>query len=140
MYAREYPQNKSGAVRAFEDAYAKEEFLRRSAENPSAQSCTGKITPDTRLRSEETNFPAHSENEAFSREIDRHRAESPCASDEMGKPSEKSTGKECPLKKLFGFSDGGDLLLFLLIVFFLTDNDSENDKLIPILLAVLLFL
>lgn len=60
--------------------------------------------------------------------------------DETGKPSEKSDGKDCPLKKLFGFSDGGDLLLFLLIVFFLTDNDSENDKLIPILLAVLLFL
>ena len=140
MSAREYPQNKSGAVRAFEDAYAKEEFLRRSAENPSAQSCTGKATPDTRLRSEETSLPAHPENEAFSREITERRENSPCASDETGKPSEKSDGKDCPLKKLFGFSDGGDLLLFLLIVFFLTDNDSENDKLIPILLAVLLFL
>lgn len=52
----------------------------------------------------------------------------------------KPPSKECPLQKLFGISDGGDILLLLLIVFFLTDGDSENDKLIPLLLAVLLLL
>ena len=42
MYAREFPQNKSGTVRAFEDAYAKEEFLRRSAGQAESRTCTGK--------------------------------------------------------------------------------------------------
>ena len=42
MYAREFPQNKSGTVRAFEDAYAKEEFLRRSAGQAESRTYTGK--------------------------------------------------------------------------------------------------
>ncbi len=129
MYAREYPQNKSGTVRAFEDAFAKEEFLRRSAENATS-GCTGKVLPSER--------PNGSACEQSMPPVPPERvpeAAPPCDSDEK-KPSKK----ECPLQKLFGFSDGGDVLLLLLIVFFLTDSDSENDRLIPILLAVLLFL
>ncbi len=129
MYAREYPQNKSGTVRAFEDAFAKEEFLRRSAENATS-GCTGKVLP-----SERPNGSACGQSAPPVISDCAPETAPPCDSDEK-----KPIKKECPLQKLFGFSDGGDVLLLLLIVFFLTDSDSENDRLIPILLAVLLFL
>lgn len=126
MYAREFPQNKSGTVRAFEDAYAKEEFLRRSAGQAESRTCTGK--PVGEKPAESTCAPGGSV--------------SVCAPkpEDCRAPEEMPRGDQTPCAKLFGISDGGDILLLLLIVFFLTDGDSENDKLIPLLLAVLLLL
>ena len=136
MYAREFPQNKSGTVRAFEDAYAKEEFLRRSAGQAESRTCTGK--PVGEKPAEGTCAPGGSVS------VCAPKPEDCRAPEEMPRggqtPCAKPPSKECPLQKLFGISDGGDILLLLLIVFFLTDGDSENDKLIPLLLAVLLLL
>lgn len=136
MYAREFPQNKSGTVRAFEDAYAKEEFLRRSAGQAESRTCTGK--PVGEKPAEGTCAPGGSVS------VCAPKPENCRAPEEMPRgdqtPCAKPPSKECPLQKLFGISDGGDILLLLLIVFFLTDGDSENDKLIPLLLAVLLLL
>ena len=136
MYAREFPQNKSGTVRAFEDAYAKEEFLRRSAGQAESRTCTGK--PVVEKPAEGTCVPGGSVAVCAPKPEDCRASEDIPRGE--GKPYAKPTAKECPLQKLFGFSDGGDILLLLLIVFFLTDGDSENDKLIPLLLAVLLLL
>ena len=136
MYAREFPQNKSGTVRAFEDAYAKEEFLRRSAGQAESRTCTGK--PVVEKPAEGTCVPGGSVAVCAPKPEDCHASEDMPRGE--GRSYAKPTAQECPLQKLFGFSDGGDMLLLLLIVFFLTDGDSENDKLIPLLLAVLLLL
>lgn len=136
MYAREFPQNKSGTVRAFEDAYAKEEFLRRSAGQAESRTCTGK--PVGEKPAEGTCAPGGSVSVCAPKPEDRRAPEEMPRGDQT--PCAKPPSKECPLQKLFGISDGGDILLLLLIVFFLTDGDSENDKLIPLLLAVLLLL
>lgn len=136
MYAREFPQNKSGTVRAFEDAYAKEEFLRRSAGQAESRTCTGK--PVGEKPTEGTCAPGGSVSVCAPKPEDCRAPEEMPRGDQT--PCAKPPAKECPLQKLFGISDGGDILLLLLIVFFLTDGDSENDKLIPLLLAVLLLL
>lgn len=136
MYAREFPQNKSGTVRAFEDAYAKEEFLRRSAGQAESRTCTGK--PVSEKPAEGTCAPGGSVSVCAPKPEDCRAPEEMPRGDQT--PCAKPPSKECPLQKLFGISDGGDILLLLLIVFFLTDGDSENDKLIPLLLAVLLLL
>lgn len=136
MYAREFPQNKSGTVRAFEDAYAKEEFLRRSAGQAESRTCTGK--PIGEKPAEGTCAPGGSVSVCAPKPEDCRAPEEMPRGDQT--PCAKPPSKECPLQKLFGISDGGDILLLLLIVFFLTDGDSENDKLIPLLLAVLLLL
>ena len=136
MYAREFPQNKSGTVRAFEDAYAKEEFLRRSAGQAESRTCTGK--PVGEKPAEGTCAPGGSVSVCAPTPEDCRAPEEMPRGDQT--PCAKPPSKECPLQKLFGISDGGDILLLLLIVFFLTDGDSENDKLIPLLLAVLLLL
>lgn len=136
MYAREFPQNKSGTVRAFEDAYAKEEFLRRSAGQAESRTCTGK--PVGEKPAEGTCAPGGSVSVCAPKPEDCRAPEEMPRGDQS--PCAKPPAKECPLQKLFGISDGGDILLLLLIVFFLTDGDSENDKLIPLLLAVLLLL
>ena len=136
MYAREFPQNKSGTVRAFEDAYAKEEFLRRSAGQAESRTCTGK--PVGEKPAEGTCAPGGSVSVCAPKPEDCRAPEEMPRGDQT--PCAKPPSKECPLQKLFGISDGGDILLLLLIVFFLTDGDSENDKLIPLLLAVLLLL
>lgn len=136
MYAREFPQNKSGTVRAFEDAYAKEEFLRRSAGQAESRTCTGK--PVGEKPAEGTCAPSGSVSVCAPKPEDCRAPEEMPRGDQT--PCAKPPSKECPLQKLFGISDGGDILLLLLIVFFLTDGDSENDKLIPLLLAVLLLL
>lgn len=136
MYAREFPQNKSGTVRAFEDAYAKEEFLRRSAGQAERRTCTGK--PVGEKPAEGTCAPGGSVSVCAPKPEDCRAPEEMPRGDQT--PCAKPPSKECPLQKLFGISDGGDILLLLLIVFFLTDGDSENDKLIPLLLAVLLLL
>ena len=136
MYAREFPQNKSGTVRAFEDAYAKEEFLRRSAGQAESRTCTGK--PVGEKPAEGTCAPGGSVSVCAPKPEDCRAPEEMPRGDQT--PCAKPPSKECPLQKLFGISDGGDILLLLLIVFFLPDGDSENDKLIPLLLAVLLLL
>ena len=136
MYAREFPQNKSGTVRAFEDAYAKEEFLRRSAGQAESRTCTGK--PVGEKPAEGTCAPGGSVSVCAPKPEDCRAPEEMPRGDQT--PCAKPPSKECPLQKLFGISDGGDILLLLLIVFFLTDGDSENDKLIPLLLAALLLL
>ena len=136
MYAREFPQNKSGTVRAFEDAYAKEEFLRRSAGQAESRTCTGK--PVGEKPAEGTCAPGGSVSVCAPKPEDCRAPEEMPRGDQT--PCAKPPSKECPLQKLFGISGGGDILLLLLIVFFLTDGDSENDKLIPLLLAVLLLL
>jgi len=136
MYAREFPQNKSGTVRAFEDAYAKEEFLRRSAGQAESRTCTGK--PVGEKPAEGTCAPGGSVSVCAPKPEDCRAPEEMPRGDQT--PCAKPPSKECSLQKLFGISDGGDILLLLLIVFFLTDGDSENDKLIPLLLAVLLLL
>lgn len=136
MYAREFPQNKSGTVRAFEDAYAKEEFLRRSAGQAESRTCTGK--PVGEKPAEGTCAPGGSVSVCAPKPEDCRAPEEMPRGDQT--PCAKPPSKECPLQKLFGISDSGDILLLLLIVFFLTDGDSENDKLIPLLLAVLLLL
>lgn len=136
MYAREFPQNKSGTVRAFEDAYAKEEFLRRSAGQAESRTCTGK--PVGEKPAEGTCALGGSVSVCAPKPEDCRAPEEMPRGDQT--PCAKPPSKECPLQKLFGISDGGDILLLLLIVFFLTDGDRENDKLIPLLLAVLLLL
>lgn len=126
MYAREYPASRSGTVRAFEDAYKKEDILRRNAASAGHPTCTGRAVTQAEPTEEE-------HTEALS--------ERRCAVPDKGRPEECETAekeKSCGLKKLFGGMEGGDLLLLLLIVFFLFDSDKENDSLIPLLLGVLL--
>ncbi|MGN1121447.1 MAG: hypothetical protein ACI4RV_03695 [Eubacteriales bacterium] len=146
MYAREYPQHKSGAVRAFEDAYAKEEFLRRSANQGEHGGCTGKSPQDT---AREVPCEPLSQPEKAERDNMRDRKQDcmqdcmqNCIKEESVCPAKENRPavpeKECGLKKLFGGTDNGDLLLILLIFFFLSDSDKENDMLIPVLLAILL--
>lgn len=115
MYLRENSSSSSGTVKAFEDAYAKEEFLRRSAEN------TGPCK----------NTQSHIENkENFAHPF--------C---ENGKNDTVSVEKrKNPLQNLFLGKDSGDIILLLLIIFFLFDKDSESDSIIPVLLTVLLIL
>ncbi len=123
MYSREYPREQSrGAVKAFEDAYAKEEFLRRSASTP-AETAGSNIPEQNARRAIE-----HIETSACSYE---NKDISIC--------TEKDTAKrKGGLADLFKGADSGDLMLLLLIVFFLFDSDRENDLIIPVLLAVLL--
>ncbi len=119
MYARDYNTQKSGAVRAFEDAYAKEDFLRRAAENPPNHSCTG--VQDSGERAMLRLTPQDQE---------------PPGTDALTVSEAPKTVEKA--KKLpFGL-EKGDMLLVFLILFFLSDGDKENDSLVPILLAVLL--
>ncbi len=124
MYSREYPREQSrGAVKAFEDAYAKEEFLRRSA-NAGSDSSGCISTAEANAKSIEN----RTENSDYSYE-----------SKDISACSEKDTAKhKGGLADLFKGADSGDLILLLLIVFFLFDSDRENDLIIPVLLAVLL--
>jgi len=116
MYSGTYPEKSSGAVKAFEDAYAKEEFLRRSADGAIQNTCTGKPSPD---RTDGVG------------ELRRNDGFAPLKDDDERKNARKG---------IFGDIDTGDLILILLIVFFLLDGDSENDKIIPVLLAVILLI
>ncbi len=109
MYARDYGDT-PGSVKAFEEAFAKEEFLKRAANVHGADSCTG---------------------------YDRTaRREGPPVRTENSDAVPKRRGG---LPDFFGQADNGDKLLLLLMVFFLLDGDTENDALVPLLLAVLFF-
>lgn len=112
MYSRQYKSPPSGAVKAFEDAYAKEEFLRRTATSgEGTHVCAPPVQNSEPI-------PSSSESAA-----------------ECGK--EKA---DMPKKTFLPFGgDSGDILLILLILLFLSDSDSENDKLVPIILGILLF-
>lgn len=114
MYSSSYKAN-SGTLKAFEDAYAREDFLRRSSSSGNTRGCTP--------------FSEHVDNTVRKHEVENCDVEKkepsfPC------KPKGSSS--------LLSGMDGGDILLILLILFFLTDKDSENDSLIPILLALIL--
>ena len=125
MYSRDYPTSQSsGAVKAFEDAYAKEEFLRRSAD-------MAENSPGCTATSEESPHFADSIKQ------DPHVSE--CARNGKCIYSEKDTAKhKNGLAGIFGNLDTGDIILVLLILFFLLDSDKENDSIIPIILAALL--
>ena len=124
MYSSSY-KHRSGTLNAFEDAYAKEDFLRRSALSGGNGGCT-----------------PYSEKKT----VNDRKDDNICETDNAGNLTvscNENTPSECRNPKkgnsglLFGM-DGGDILLVLLILFFLSDKDSENDGLIPILLAILL--
>ena len=158
MYARDYRQNKSGAVRAFEDAYAKECFLKQTASSAMHQTCTGRESPyenaennaarsagsaHTDARSgggRNENFTGYSSDAGHERQAEFNGQacdnEHGAPSRDAGLPERKKS--ECGLSKIFGDADTGDILLLFLILFFLMDSDKENDSLIPIILAVLL--
>ncbi len=113
MYSSSY-KARSGTVAAFEDAYAKEEFLRRTANSENVNGCT----PSSK--------PVSVDSNSESKQICESKTPSaPC------KPKKGVSG-------FLGGADGGDILLILLILFFLMDKDQENDGLIPILLGLLL--
>lgn len=113
MYSSSY-KARSGTVAAFEDAYAKEEFLRRTAGTENVSGCT----PASR--------PVSVDADSQSPQICENKKPSV-----PFKPKKEVSG-------FFGGLDGGDILLVLLILFFLMDKDNENDSLIPILLGLLL--
>ena len=113
MYSSSY-KARSGTVAAFEDAYAKEEFLRRTASTENVSGCT----PASRSVPTNTDL----------KETQICENKTPSA---PFKPKKEVSG-------FFGEMDGGDILLILLILFFLMDKDNENDSLIPILLGLLL--
>ncbi len=118
MYSGTYPEKSSGAVKAFEDAFAREEFLRRSAGGAEQNTCTGKTARPAEEKEEDRKICLNAEKAV----------------------SDADSGRKKGLSALFGGIDTGDLILILLIVFFLLDGDSENDKAVPILLAVLLLI
>lgn len=112
MYSREYTKN-DGTVKAFEDAYAKEEFLRRTGISENAPQNHNQGCAENYLTIEQT--------------------------DNATIPTNNYAAKRTRgLAGLFSEKDSGDILLLLLIVFFLLDSDKENDFIIPVLLAVLL--
>lgn len=113
MYSSSY-KARAGTLKAFEDAYAREDFLRRSSSVGNVKGCT----------------PSSEHGEKNDKEREMKCIEVNKSPSLRGKPKESSG--------LFSGMDGGDILLILLILFFLTDNDSENDGLIPVLLALIL--
>lgn len=124
MYSSSY-KHRPGTLTAFEDAYAKEEFLRRSASSGNTSGCT-----------------PYSENVCHQTENCHEKEKKQPQSAQMI-PSHEKSPSECrnPKREASGLlsgMDGGDILLILLILFFLSDKDSENDSLIPILLGILL--
>ena len=159
MYARDYRQNKSGAVRAFEDAYAKECFLKQTASSAMHQTCTGRESPyenaeNNAARSagsahpdarsgggRNENFTGYSSDAGHERqaEFNGQACDNECgaSSRDAGLP-ERRKSEGGGISKIFGDADTGDILLLFLILFFLMDSDKENDSLIPIILAVLL--
>ena len=114
MYSSSY-KARSGTVAAFEDAYAKEDFLRRTANSENVNGCTPSSKPILISKNEEDN----------DRMCENKTPSAPC------KPKKGVSG-------FLGGADGGDILLILLILFFLMDKDQENDGIIPILLGLLL--
>ena len=126
MYSSSY-KHRSATVSAFEDAYAKEAFLKRSASHDNRYGCTP-YSENVCKKSEGCN---ERENETESQKLCPSKAESKEKSPLLPyKPNENSG--------LLSGMDGGDILLVLLIVFFLIDHDTENDMLIPLLLALVL--
>ena len=121
MYSSSY-KHRPATLSAFEDAYAKEQFLKRSASGKAINGCTP--YSEAALASVKEDKP-----EAEScREIVSCDEKPPSV---HGKPKKGVSG-------LLSGMDGGDILLILLIIFFLSDKDDENDTLIPVLLSLLL--
>ena len=128
MYSSSY-KHRNTTLSAFEDAYAKEAFLKRSASADNKVGCTP-YSENVCKNTEQCNL-----NEASDVKNDN------CS--DIVLPNEKTpyqSGKPKGISGLFSGMDGGDILLILLILFFLSDNDRENDGLIPILLSLVLLL
>lgn len=119
MYSRNYNSGSSGAVKAFEDAYAKEEFLRRNAASQNTSGCVQPVQKPVNTEQDKDFSEQGSAGAVISQNNDTAKR-----------------GKG--LAGLFSGYDSGDMILLLLIVFFLFDSDTENDSVIPILLTVLL--
>lgn len=123
MYSSSY-KHRPATLSAFEDAYAKEAFLKRSASSDNKLGCT-----------------PYSENVCRKTEKCRENEEPSEKCTEIVSCDEKTPSVPCKPKGISGLlsgMDGGDILLVLLILFFLSDKDSENDGLIPVLLSLLL--
>ena len=118
MYSRNYNSGSGGAVKAFEDAYAREEFLRRSAASGEKQGVA----------------PSAQQNESYEKNELREHKEPMSVVPQNNDTAKRSKG----LAGLFSGYDSGDMILLLLIVFFLFDSDTESDSVIPVLLTVLL--
>ena len=125
MYSRPYKAQSSGAVRAFEDAYAKEEFLRRTS--VMGKDSTACIPDSCNKRA----------TDACSEEKLTVGTEKCLCSEKT--PPDTFRNPKNGFSGLLGDADGGDIILLFLIILFLTDKDDENDRISPILLAVLLF-
>lgn len=121
MYSSSY-KHRSATLNAFEDAYAKEQFLKRSASGKAVSGCTPYSEAALSCVREEK------PKEELCKEIVTCNEKPPSV---PVKPKKGVSG-------LLSGMDGGDILLILLIVFFLSDKDDENDTLIPVLLSLLL--
>lgn len=108
MYARDRATSPSHTERAFEEAYAKETHMRQKSVQP--------MPVDKELYASPGSAPL---------------AE-PAVPEKV--PQTKRTSG---LERLLGV-DKSDALLILLILFFLTDADAENDVALPLLLTLLL--
>ncbi len=116
MYSRDQTKS-TGAVKAFEDAFAKEDFLRRTG-------------------SQNNNIAANQRDEVHKK---ASNPEIVSYEEDQSRPNNYTAKRTGGLAGLFSDKDSGDMLLALLIIFFLFDSDKENDSIIPILLAVLFF-
>lgn len=117
MYSRDQTRS-TGAVKAFEDAFAKEDFLRRTGTQNNS------------------NTPARKTDDICEK---TQRSEQTLCNEQSNYPNNYTAKHRGGLAGLFSDKDSGDILLALLVIFFLLDSDKENDSLIPILLAILLF-
>lgn len=115
------PYKSSGTVGAFEEEYKKQEQIRRAAERGSVGCAPMPISENSGMDTQDV----PTDGQLSSAIAQEKKPSQPC------KPKNDNSGL------LFGL-DGGDILLILLMIFFLTDKDSENDKIIPLILGILL--
>lgn len=120
MYAKD--RSASGTERAFEAAYARESYLRRSA----AEAPPVGMPPDKPQKPPVPEAPT----------VLPIQHESALSEKPPSLPAAPPKEGRSTLERLFG-SDKSDALLLLLILFFLTDGDTENDAVIPLLLVIL---
>lgn len=111
MYSSSY-NKRSGTVAAFENAYAKEQFMKSKEGGFGCTPCKESLSAAEK-----------------SRDLPQVCQEKPPTLPDS--PKKGNSG-------LLSGMDGGDILIILLIIFFLSDRDEENDILIPILLSLLL--
>lgn len=122
MYAKDRTSSLSGTERAFEAAYAKENYLRRTAAEAPPVGVSPPVPPPSSPPESKAALPTEREN---------------ALTEKTSLPVELPKGGRSAFDRLFG-SDKSDALLLLLILFFLTDGDTENDAVIPLLLVILI--